>query len=490
ALVRDAAYASMPKAVRAQGHERLANWLALIEARVPEADTRIGTHLEQAHGAAGELGRAPPELEAIAARAAKRLAEAGSSAHRRGDLASEIAFLSRAIELLAGDDRARAELLPELAAALFEAGTLERTTEVAETALALGKRLGLARVRWRAAIELERLHAFRHPETMDPDASLAVGRQAVAALGRLGDDLGLARAHFLISELVWLKGSSEAASHNAERILHHARRAGSGFEIDTGVSYMAWALVVNAVPVSEAIRRCRQLERAVVGRFAELSVRGFRAVLHAMAGRFELAHDELATARGGLVELGFQQASVWMAVYDALAEMLTGDGAAAERALEDAERIAVEIGDRWFQSTILVDRAHAVLAQDRPGAAAEAVARIDDVPAPNDMEWRVKRHSARGKLAALDGDADRALREARAATALADTTELFTFRADAHRDLAEVATRCDRHDEARAATATALALYGAKENVAAAAQLQARAAAGWGPGQPGSSNNV
>ena len=156
-----------------------------------------------------------------------------------------------------------------------------------------------------------------------------------------------------------------------------------------------------------------------------------------------------------------------------MAEMLAGDAAAAERALDDAERIAVEIGDRWFQSTILVDRAHAILAQDRPGAAAEAVARIDDVPAPSDMEWRVKRHAARAKLAALEGDADRALREARAATALADATEMFTFRADAHRDLAEVAARCGRHEEARAATATALALYEAKENVAAAAQLRA-----------------
>ena len=59
-----------------------------------------------------------------------------------------------------------------------------------------------------------------------------------------------------------------------------------------------------------------------------------------------------------------------------------------------------------------------------------------------------------------------------------------------HRDLAEVATRCDRHADARAATATALALYEAKENVAAAAQLRARAAEGWGAGQPGASNNV
>ena len=33
--------------------------------------------------------------------------------------------------------------------------------------------------------------------------------------------------------------------------MRYARRAGSGFEIDTGVSYMAWAIVVNEIPVSE-----------------------------------------------------------------------------------------------------------------------------------------------------------------------------------------------------------------------------------------------
>ena len=472
ALVRDAAYESTPKSARAHGHERVADWLASSETRVPEADARIGTHLEWAHRAAVELGRAGPELDALAARAARHLAEAGSRAHLRGDLPSEIAFLSRAAALLDPDDPARAELLPAMAAALFEAGSLDRAAAVAEEALAVGERLGLARVRWRAAVERERLHVFRNPEAVEPDASLEVTRRAVTALGALDDDLGLARAYYVGCELVWLKGSSEMGYRNAKRVLHHARRARSGFEIEAAISYMAWALVVNAVSVSDGIRECAGLQREVTGRFAELSVRGFRAVLDAMAGRFELARGDLATARKGIAELGFQQSSVWMAVFDAMAEMLAGDAVAAERVLEDAERVAIDIGDRWFQSTILVDRAHAILAQDRPDAAAEAVARIDHVPAPCDMEWRVKRHAARGKLAAIEGHPDRALREARAATALADSTEMFTFRADAHRDLAEVATRCDRHEEARAAAATALALYEAKENVAAAAQLR------------------
>ena len=472
ALVRDAAYESTPKSARARGHERVADWLASLGPRVPEADARIGTHLEWAHRVAVELGRAGPELEALATRAARHLAEAGSRAHLRGDLPSEIAFLSRAAALLDLDDPARAELLPAVAAALFEAGSLDRAAAVADEALAVGERLGLARVRWRAAVERERLHVFRNPEAVEPDASLAVVGRAVTALGALDDDLGLARAYYVGCELVWLKGSSEMGYRNARRVLHHARRARSGFEIEAAISYMAWALVVNAVSVSDGIRECAGLQREVTGRFADLSVRGFKAVLDAMAGRFELARSDLAAARKGIAELGFQQSSVWMAVFDAMAETLAGDAAAAERVLEDAERIAIDIGDRWFQSTILVDRAHAILAQDRPDAAAEAVARIDDVPAPCDMEWRVKRHAARGKLAAIEGDPERALREARAATALADSTEMFTFRADAHRDLAEVATRCHRREEARAAAATALALYEAKENVAAAALLQ------------------
>ena len=132
ALVRDAAYESTPKSARAHGHERVASWLAIIETRVPEADARIGTHLERAHGAAVELGRArrswkrsPPAPPGTSPRPA-------AARTVRGDLPSEIAFLSRAAALLGRDDPARAELLPAMASALFEAGSLDRAAEVAD----------------------------------------------------------------------------------------------------------------------------------------------------------------------------------------------------------------------------------------------------------------------------------------------------------------------------------------------------------------------
>ena len=48
-LIRDAAYESIPKAVRADLHERLARWLeAKMGKRIPEAEAIIGYHLEQA----------------------------------------------------------------------------------------------------------------------------------------------------------------------------------------------------------------------------------------------------------------------------------------------------------------------------------------------------------------------------------------------------------------------------------------------------------
>jgi hypothetical protein len=253
--------------------------------------------------------------------------------------------------------------------------------------------------------------------------------------------------------------------------VHHARRARSGFEIDSAVSFMAFTLIVNAVPVSEGIRRCARLEREISGRFATISVRGFRAVLDAMAGRFDPARTEVARARAGLTELGLGQASVWMAMFDGIVEMLARDPVAAERAFDEAEQIAVEIGDRWFHSTIVWERALAVLAQGRPAASAAAVARIDQIAAPGDVEWHFKRHLAQAKLAAQEGDGERALQEARTAVRLADRTGHFVYRADAHRDLGEIAARFGGDEEAEAELRTALAMYRAKENLAAASRL-------------------
>ena len=73
-LIRDAAYDALPKAERAELHERFAAWLEEHAPGLVELDEILGYHLEQAALYRAELGRPSAEL---ATRAAERLAAAG-----------------------------------------------------------------------------------------------------------------------------------------------------------------------------------------------------------------------------------------------------------------------------------------------------------------------------------------------------------------------------------------------------------------------------
>jgi class 3 adenylate cyclase/tetratricopeptide (TPR) repeat protein len=471
-LIRDAAYESLPKAARATLHERHASWLAGLAEAVPEPDARIGFHLERASRLAREAGSGSDQVHDLAVRGGERLAEAARQAHRRGDLAGEIGFLERAVGLLGAVEPAAVELLPALGSALTEAGTFDQAAEVAERAVELGRRLDLPLVRWRGMVEGERLRLYRHPESVDLGATIAVAEAATEALQELGDDLGLARASYLMCDLAWATGRTEASYEHAARAVEHSRRAGSGFEVAAALNFIT-ALVEGPTAVSEAISRCAVLEREIAGhRGAELSFLGCRALLAAMRGRFDEAREGMARSRAGLEELGLHEASAWMALLDAQAELLGGNPAAAEQATRDAERVTREIGDRWFLAGALVDQAHAVLAQDRLDDAITAVDAVETVPAPSDMEWTIKRHAARGKLAARRGETERSVTEARRAVELAEPTDLVVFLADAYEAFAEVLLLAGRPSEAASAAETALVLCEAKENVAAASHAR------------------
>ena len=123
---------------------------------------------------------------------------------------------------------------------------------------------------------------------------------------------------------------------------------------------------------------------------------------------------------------------------------------------------------------INVDLAHAILAQDRVTDAAEAVARIETMPAPCDTEWVIKRHTARALLAAQAGEPERGLEDARAAVAAAEETSLIVCCANAHRTLAELLSATGRTHGAATAARRALALDEAKGNAVAAATTRQR----------------
>ena len=149
--------------------------------------------------------------------------------------------------------------------------------------------LGLERVHARAVIERERVRLSCHPETFQAPDSMRVTAEAAATLREVDDELGLARAAFLMSDLAWLMGDPVAGYEYARQMLERAERASSDFEAATAVMFMAWCLVEGPWPVAEGIVLCDELAA---------DERACRALSHA-AGlpRGSDVHDRELTAR-------------------------------------------------------------------------------------------------------------------------------------------------------------------------------------------------
>jgi DNA-binding SARP family transcriptional activator len=110
-LIRDAAYRGMAKQLRADLHERHANWAQTSGALDEYADEITGYHLEQAYRYRLELR--PLETAAtrrLAQQASHRLARAGRRARERGDGQAAASLLERATALLPDGDHANASI--------------------------------------------------------------------------------------------------------------------------------------------------------------------------------------------------------------------------------------------------------------------------------------------------------------------------------------------------------------------------------------------
>ena len=94
-LIRDAAYRSTAKRLRAALHERFADWLLdKAGGRLAEVEEIVGYHLEQSSRLLAELG--PVDRGELGRRASEHLAAAGIRALDRADLAAGVNLLERA----------------------------------------------------------------------------------------------------------------------------------------------------------------------------------------------------------------------------------------------------------------------------------------------------------------------------------------------------------------------------------------------------------
>jgi predicted ATPase len=471
-LIRDAAYRSLPKETRAQLHERFADWLERAAGeRVHELEEIVGYHLEQAYRFRGELGHANSGSEALAARASRSLESAGRRALRRSDRAAAVTLLERATALTPRGTARRAALLPDLGAALIDAGRIADAGATLAEATAAAEEAGDQRSAARAAIHTQflRLQLGEPAESAD---AYAVVESVIPVFRDVGDEQGLCTALRLRAWLHWIEARAESAAIAWEVAAGHAQSAGLQHERTEILGWIASTLFFGPTPVPEAIERCEEIRRQVAGNLvAAADVLQPLAGLHAMEGRFDEARRLLAATRAAFEELGL---TLMTAVSHpaGMVEQLAGDPAAAERYLRKGYAALEEMGDRALLSTTAAFLAQTLLAQDEYEQAERFASVSAELAADDDLITQAMWRGVRATLLARRGGLAEAERVARQAVAIADRTDFLNQRAETHAVLAAVLRLRERPEQAHAALSEALALYEQKGNLVAAARVR------------------
>jgi class 3 adenylate cyclase/tetratricopeptide (TPR) repeat protein len=464
-LIREAAYAALPKQVRGELHEGFAAWL---QKRPGEYDELLGYHFEQAFQYRRELGRVDERAQRLGASAAAHLSASGRRALAREDVFAGANLLGRSAALLATDDPTRDDLLLELGGALVFAGDFVQADAVLAEGIEAGRRSGDRRLELRSVLERAFLWTLTNPEWSVDDLR-RVSEHVMAELEGLGDDLGVAKAWRRIADSHWMMyrwRDQELAIGNA---ILHAERAGDDREATWARMRIAMALYYGPTPVPEAIRRCHQVleetsENPVVGPAFLVSLGG----LHAMCGRFDEARRLLGQGRSLFEELGLKVWVAGMSLVSADVELLAGDAEAAERDLRVAYEALERMGDRGLLSAVAAQLGRALCAQERYDEAerfaqiGQELAHSDDVAAQ--MLWR----TTRSKVLARRQHLEEAESLARQACEITEETDALNSQGLSLTTLAEVLLLAGREKEAAPLLGRALKLFEQKGNVVAA----------------------
>jgi predicted ATPase/class 3 adenylate cyclase len=473
-LLRDAAYAALPKADRASLHERFAAW---AEERSGEYDELLGYHLEQAVRYRGEVGAVSERDRVQATRASEFLGSAGGRALSRGDMPAAVDLLSRAVFLGRESDDRRLTLLPELGAALREAGELTRADEVLSEALEAGRSTGNRRAEVAALIERAVLRLASEPED---EADLKEVEASIPALEELEDDRALAAALSLIGRRQGLwKGRFADGEAALERALTHARRLGDRRQEALILGQLALSALMGPTPVDEAIARCRRLITEAGGdRLVQANVARYLAVLEAMRGNFADATALVGEARATYEDLGMRlmaQAAISLA-YGAIG-LLAADYRAAGIQLRAGLDALEEMGERGYLSTVAAFLAQALYGQRRLEEADDLAHLALASAAPDDLWSQVLSRGTRAKVCASRGAHEEAERYARDAVGLAAATDALDLHGNALVDLADTLALAGRSQEAAVCLKDGLRLYERKGNDVSAERARARLAA-------------
>ncbi len=287
-LIRDAAYDALPKATRAELHERFATWIGEHGVGLVELDEVVGYHLEQAYRYRAELGPTGEQGRALARARPSASRRPGGGQPHRGDLPAAVSLLGRADELFAPDDPHRLAVLPAFGRAFQDSGDWERSRRSpvggdVERAGTAGDRRVQADARSRSRSSRCSRTRFRAH-----DEARTLLAEPLRVFEELGDEAGLARALGLAGQLRFWAGQlgrRDRRSRTSSRPCSRRRRPPQESQ---SLGYVVIASVHGSTPVAVALELCQRTRGSVDGdrRLEVAALRG-EANLEAMAGRID-----------------------------------------------------------------------------------------------------------------------------------------------------------------------------------------------------------
>jgi class 3 adenylate cyclase/tetratricopeptide (TPR) repeat protein len=462
-LLRDAAYEALPKSVRANLHQRFADWLEEHGTQLVELDELAGYHLEQAARYLDEIGQDHGDLVLAAG---EKLGGAGRRAFWRGDWRTAAALLERALSLTRPY---RLDLRPEIE--LAEALYFTDPARAVVIAVPAAERAAAAEDAAEAALAaavaaLARLLGGRGPRA--PDEVERLAREALPLLEAAGDDDGLAHVWYALAWVANMRQRFEDWAQAMEKALRYASRAGHP-PLGVFTLALAAALTYGPRPANDALATLD----AVVADQPYAGTVLMRALLLAMLDRIDEAWAVARPAGERLRELDFATGGAWLAEIAVLA----GDYEAAASHFRDACRALEAIGNTGELSSYAPMLGRVLCVLGRHDEAEPLAERGRDLGDPEDVATQQSWRQTQALVYSARGEHAEAERLGRAAVDLSLRSDSPWRRGEALCDLAEVLAAAGRRDEAAAALQEAVEVYERKPIIPLARRTRERLAA-------------
>lgn len=424
-LIRDAVYRAVPKARRAELHERLADFLSSELA--PELEEIVAHHFAQASAYLRELGLDHVKASELGARAGALYLAAGTRATGRGDRQAGSALLRQAAALTPRGHPLRAQVLVELGCAIAYAAQPRTGIETLTEAVAAAREQGDLASEWRARLNIAMARTGTDPEG-STDALFEVADEAEARFATSQDPRVLAEIWRARAAAHHMHSDETARIAALDRATAYDEMAGDANAWQRHAIEIATAMLFGPTPAQDAIRRIEAMLPQATPQIA-MSLHAVYATLAAMVRDVELAdrHAALASAIGG--ELRVAGSSSFGA---AIRADLGGDHERAVTLLDKVARECEEVDDLSALAGTLALSATQLVALGRDDEALAAIRRCDELTASDDhinFVWSRTAlalvHARRAEWPAAEAAAREALDHARETDAALDTGDAF-----------------------------------------------------------------